>query len=64
MNGPGPVCNPDGAATVQPAIQLYPDDFPARCVPNFQLEHSPVKSGMPRGAGALRACDLTDARFR
>lgn len=30
--------------------ELYPDDFPARLVPNYRLEWLAVTSGMPRGS--------------
>ncbi len=30
--------------------ELYPDDFPARLVPNFRLEWHGVTSGIPRGS--------------
>ncbi|MGH8251872.1 MAG: molybdopterin cofactor-binding domain-containing protein [Steroidobacteraceae bacterium] len=30
--------------------ELYPDDFPARLVPNYRLEWHAVTSGMPRGS--------------
>ncbi len=37
--------NPDELWTAE----LYPDDFPARLVPNYRLEWHAVKSGIPRG---------------
>jgi isoquinoline 1-oxidoreductase beta subunit len=30
--------------------ELYPDDFPARLVPNYRLEWHAVRSGIPRGS--------------
>lgn len=30
--------------------ELYPDDFPARCLPNVRLAYSAVDSNIPRGA--------------
>jgi isoquinoline 1-oxidoreductase beta subunit len=30
--------------------ELYPDDFPAKLVPNYRLEWHSVQSGMPRGS--------------
>ena len=30
--------------------ELYPDDFPARLVPNYRLEWLAVTSGIPRGS--------------
>ncbi|MFT4929760.1 MAG: isoquinoline 1-oxidoreductase beta subunit [Phenylobacterium sp.] len=30
--------------------ELYPDDFPAQCISNLQLEYFAVESGVPRGS--------------
>jgi isoquinoline 1-oxidoreductase beta subunit len=30
--------------------ELYPDDFPAQCLPNVRLEYTPVASTIPTGA--------------
>ena len=30
--------------------ELYPDDFPAQCLPNVRLEYTPVASAIPTGA--------------
>ncbi len=30
--------------------ELYPDDFPAQCLPNVRLEYTPVPSAIPTGA--------------
>ena len=30
--------------------ELYPDDFPARCLPNVRIEYTPVASVIPTGA--------------
>ena len=59
-----------GAGAAMPAVaeqwrmltELYPDDFPARLVPNYRLEWHAVTSGIPRGS--WRAPAHTGARRR
>ena len=42
--------------------EMYPDDFPARCLPNVRLAYSLVESGIPRGSVALHAAFLERVR--